>query len=504
MQPFKSAATWIVYGLLAVPLYAQLETPAGSTNVISLDECIRLALEHNLDLQISRIDPRLRRFDLEGSYALYEPVFNSTYTHSSTTQEGSFSGGQLFVPTVQDADVVSSGLQGELPTGLTYDIGFDVSHRQNTSGSITNVTMRDDYDTSVGINLRQPLLKDFWTSANRAQIKINRYSLKISEYTLLYNIMSVVRDVHLAYFDLIAAQDGVKVQEKALELAERLYQENKKRVEAGTMAPLDEKQAQSEAAVARADLIAAQRLVVLRENALKDLITDNYQKWNPIRLQPTEKLIALPETYNRSESWVNALTKRPDFNEAKLNLERQGVEVRLRFNQLFPGLDIIGGYGRSGFDTAGFSGSFRDIREENNPKWSIGAIFSVPLGNRLERSRYKSARELSKQLELRLERVHQTILVGVDDAITLAQSDFQQIQARRDARLYAEAALDAEQKKYQSGKSTSFFVLQFQRDLTQARAAEIQALSDYNKALAGWYFSEGTILERDKINVEFK
>jgi outer membrane protein TolC len=253
--------------------------------------------------------------------------------------------------------------------------------------------------------------------------------------------------------------------------------------------------------LARANLFAAERDVLLREYILNRLITDNFEKWQDTRLEPAEKLLAIPETFDRGEAWINALEKRPDYASVKLQLERQGIQVKLRKNQLYPSLDLVGSYGRSGLDTL-FGGSISDIERADNPTHTYGVVLSVPLFNQLERNRYRSAKEVENQLELEIKRIHQEILAGVDDAMTQAQSAFEQIPARRQAKTYAEQALDAEQKKYENGKSTSFFVLEFQRDLTSARAEEIRSLADYNRSLAEFYFSEGTILERNNILIE--
>ena len=103
-----------------------------------------------------------------------------------------------------------------------------------------------------------------------------------------------------------------------------------------------------------------------------------------------------------------------------------------------------------------------------------------------------------------MKKIEQDIMIQIDNAIKLAQSNYERIAATKKAREYAEAALDAEQKKLENGKSTSFFVLQLQRDLTAARSAEIRALADYNKSLSTLSKSEGTTLEKANIGLEFK
>ena len=107
-------------------------------------------------------------------------------------------------------------------------------------------------------------------------------------------------------------------------------------------------------------------------------------------------------------------------------------------------------------------------------------------------------------MALQFRQLEQNILVQIENAIATAQTSFERVDATRQARLYAQAALEAEQKKLENGKSTSFFVLQLQRDLTAARSEEIRAVADYNKALTQLAQSEGSTLERRRIDVNVK
>src|SRR4030095_7048622 len=117
----------------------------------------------------------------------------------------------------------------------------------------------DDFSAFAGFSARQPLLKNFWTDAERTQIRINKQDLKISEWVLINRVLTVVNDVQQAYYELIFTEENVKVQEDALGLAQRLVAETKKKVEVGTLAPLEEKRVESDAARIQADLISAKQ-----------------------------------------------------------------------------------------------------------------------------------------------------------------------------------------------------------------------------------------------------
>ncbi|MEO6036677.1 MAG: TolC family protein [Verrucomicrobiota bacterium] len=485
------------------------QTRTNNFRPLALDEAIQLALEHNLDVQIERVNPLINTFNLRSAYAPYDPVFGVRVDQGFQSQPGGFDRTTgLQIPGNETwNESLRPSLSGALPSGLTYNIGGDLANRTSgrsfgidTNGVIQSADRGFQYRPSVGIDLNQPLLKDFWIDATRQQIWVNKKTLKISELGVQFQVMDVVRRVEQAYYDLIFAMENVRVQEKALELANRLLSENKRRVEVGALAPLDEQQAGAQAAGRSADLLTARRDLDAQQNVLKNLITDDYKEWHALDIQPLENLEAIPETFDLMESWQKGMTQRPDLLQRRIDLERTDIILRYERNQLFPQLDLIGSYGRNGLDRH-WGGALGNIRDETNPTFSYGVLFSIPLSNQGPRNKYRATKAQKEQALLQLKQFEQNVLVQIDDAVKLAQTSFQRVGATKQARIYAEAALNAEGKKLENGKSTSFVVLQLQRDLTTARSEEIRALSDYNKSLAQLAFNQGSTLERNRLNV---
>ena len=145
-----------------------------------------------------------------------------------------------------------------------------------------------------------------------------------------------------------------------------------------------------------------------------------------------------------------------------------------------------------------------NVGEGNAPFYSYGAQLIVPLGNISARNNYKAAKATMQQIELQLKQLEQNILVQIDNAVKQAQSAYESVEATKQARIYAEAALDAEQKTYAVGKATTFEVLTYQNNLTAARSQEIRALANYNEALATLAQQEGSTLDLHNINIEAK
>lgn len=491
-----------ILGIL--PVFAQDNN--FTTNQLSLADCISLALEHNFDVQIAKINPEISRYSLNMAYASYEPSFYFSAQQSYNKMEGS-SDISTYTPPPNETwrEAFQSGISGLAPWGLRYDLSGSVNRSSGTRPDMFgNIVDRGfEYNSDAAITLSQPLLKNFWIDQPRMTIQVNKRNLKISQLAFQQQVMTTITSVEQAYYDLIYAMENVKVQEKALQLAEELLAENKKRVQVGAMAPLDEKQAESQVASSKASLLISLQTLSNQQNALKKLISEEFLKWKNVFIQPTEQLNAIPMAFSLTDSWNKGLTQRPDIVQMRTELEKRDIQIKYYKNQLFPQLDLRGSYGRSGVDRT-LGGALDDINVERDPHFSYGIVLNIPLGNTTARNNYKSARAQRQQYLLQLKQLEQNIMVAIDDAIKQAQTSLQRVEATKQAREYAEAALKAEQKKLESGKSTSFVVLQLQRDLTSARSEEIRALADYNKALAQLSLVEGSTLERHNIKLDFK
>jgi outer membrane protein TolC len=514
----------------------------GQTNSLelrklSLEDCIQAALEHNLDVKIKRFNPQISKSTLRAAYGVYDPSLMMSGGHESTVSPGGITSQGLNYPgTEMDINTFNSTLGGMLPWGTTYSIGaqasdtyglepgmavgsanlvtnsfVNINNGQTVSYLSTNystVTTRNFFESvssSVGLaSFDQPLLKNFWIDNARLQIFLDKRNLKITELDLRAQVMNTITAVEQAYYNLIFAQENIVVQQKALQLAQQLLAENKRRVEVGTLAPLDEKQAESQAASSQADLLAALGTESTQQRVLKSLLSDEYSKWKDVSVRPTEQLAAIPQPFDLQDSWSKGMSMRPDLLQEKLALEKQGYIVKFQKNQLLPQMDVVGSAGYNASSTVSFDNAMTQLGGRDNPYWMIGGQMTFPLGNINARNTYKAAKLTREQIVLQLKQLQQNILIQIEDAIETAKTALQRAAATREARIYAGAALDAEQKKLENGKSTSFQVLQLQRDLTTARSTEIRALADYNIALANLAVNEGTTLERRHVKLDVK
>ena len=495
----------ILFLLLCAVLPLKAQTNSVQSRALSLEDCITIALEHNLTIQITRYNPMIAQYSLAGSYGDYEPTLTLSAQHDYSLSPGGVDDeGRPFGGNETDVDRISGGLQGLLPLGTVYSLGANFADR------IDDQPLVGEFETTSGqvgaFSLRQPLLKNLWIDGTRLNIYVSKRELGIRESDFRDQVMTTITAVEDAYFNLIFSEGNVKVQEKALELAERLLAENKRRVQVGALAPLDEKQSESQVASSRADLLSAQAQRDTQQRVLKALLSDDYtNEWAGAVIAPTDKLLAVPQHYDLQESWRRGLSQGPRLSQARLALEQQKQRVRFQRNQVYPQVDVVGSYGYSaGGNSQEYSDAMGQIADRDNPFWSFGAQLSIPLGQTGARNNLKIAKASQEQMALTLKQQEQQTLILIENAIANARSSYERVDATRQFRLYAEAALDAEQKKLESGKSTSFVVLQLQKDLTDASSAEIRALADYNITLANLALAEGSTFERRKINLEIK
>jgi outer membrane protein len=475
---------------------------------MSLADCITVALEHNFELQIERYNPLIADANLRMAYGDYDPAMRLGAQHSFSQSPGGRDERGEYPGRVTDSDSLSASLGGSVPYGLSYSVQSQVSDsyglepRSELIG--TNILTRlVGFDSSqpafvVG-ELRQALLKNFWIDDTILNIRLRKKNLKQADLALRLQLIATVNNVEQAYYDLVAARENVKSEAIAFELAKKLYEENRKRVEVGAMAQLDERQAQAQMAASEAAVIEARRAVDFGENVLKILLSDNYQDWHTVSIVPAERLEALPEVFDVESSWNEAFRLRPDLQSLAIDVEKSELNLRYTKNQLLPQLDVFGSIGWQGAGRE-MSDSLGMVAEGSAPRHGYGMELSFPLSNRAARERHRANRDTKAQTELRLRQFRQQVMVGVHDAIQQAESSFQRVGSTRAARVFAEEALAAEEKKLANGKSTSFEVLRLQRDLTQARRDETRALTDYNKAQATVRQRKGTSLL--KFNLE--
>lgn len=270
---------------------AQQPAPAppadkGKTRLLTVDDVVQMALTNNLDIQISKYTPVLDQFALNGIYSAYDPAFSLSASRNYNSTPGQVFMGVPFPSSTTVSRSYTPDLNGALPYGTTYDL----------SGPLSDQTVPySQYNASPLLTVTQPVLKNFLINNTRYQIQLSKRTLRSDQLALRLQMETSVNSVKTAYYNLIAARESVEVQRAAVALAQQLVDENTKKVQLGALAPLDQRQAESQAASSQADLLAAELAQAVQENTLKSLLSLHLDEWKDVTPVPRETLLAVPE-----------------------------------------------------------------------------------------------------------------------------------------------------------------------------------------------------------------
>jgi outer membrane protein len=518
MTALSVASTMFVFG--AGPVRAQTAPVAaisattapaqfqGPVRRLSMNEAVALALEQNLDLQVDRIGPQIEDYSISVARSGWTPVFFSTLsTRSATNPPQDIFGGDQTAITNENLNSVL-GVQQQLPWfGGSYSANWN-SGRVATNNIFSS--FNPQLNSSVAFNYTQPLLRNFTIDTTRQQVLVSSKNREISDVQLRQSIAITTRDVKNAYWDLVYANNNLAVQRQSLELAQRSYRDNRARVEIGTMAPLDIVQAEAEVAQREEGVILAEAAISRAEDRLRALIsnpTDQPEFWNT-RLEPSDPPTYQPVTVNPEAAVRNALAARTDLAATRKQIEANDITIRYYRNQSMPDINAVVNYSAIGlagtqFDLSNsfppqvlgqtnrsFATALGDAFGSDFPTWSVGLQLNYPIGRSFAESNQARAKLENSQAQKQLQSSELQVTTQIRDLARNVQTNGKRIEATRASRALAEKRLEAEEKKFQAGMSSSFLVIQAQRDLAQARNNELAATIDYLKSVVDYDTSQ--------------
>jgi outer membrane protein TolC len=468
---------------------------------MSVEEAVSMALEQNLNLRAVRLDPQIQDLGVAQARAAYAPVLFSTIsTASDESPSQSFLSGSA--QTISDERFSSNiGMQQNLPWGGgNYQVSWAGSRRETTSFTSFNPQLGSNLDAQI----TQPLLRNFRIDSLRQQVLLNNKQREIADVQLRQAIAQTTRNVRNAYWDLVSAIANHGVQQQSLELARESLRNNRTRVEVGTMAPIDIVEAEAEVARNEEAVIVSEAAIRTAEDRLRALIADptTTDFW-AMRIEPTDQPIMTPPRVIDVDGAVStALQNRTDIIQTRKQLESADINIRFYNNQRLPDVNLEASYGLSGtggtqyeFGQGGFpppiigqqNRSFTtvlsDVFRNQFPSWTLGVTIGYPIGRSQAEANLARVRLQNTQSQTTLRNLELQVTTSVREAARQVNTNLKRVQATQVARQLAEQRLQAEQKKFNVGMSTTFIVFQAQRELTAARNAELRAIIDYNRSI---------------------
>ena len=509
---------------------------------LSLQEALEQALERNLDIAIARIAPSSQAQNVIISDAVFDHYLESSVSHREREQEPTSSFSLLSSTTdqalVRYTDPLKIG--GQWSAELTHE---DASQEFPPDPQGVFNLVPDTFTTSMSLSYSQPLLRNFGLSINTTAIEQAKNTLEITEAQVEDRILEIVQQVEAAYWSLVGSIRQEGVARSSLELAEDFLRQTRIKVEVGTLPPIEITTAEAELASRQEGLIVAENNVRNREDELQALlrVPKDSPSWDrPI--EPLDSPTMRKREIDSEQAVEEALARRFPVRQAELELRNAELSERYRRNQLKWDLRFNANYATTGnsfefvpvtttgqtLDFFGPDGefltgdeqvvtfeqerlvredgtrgdSFSEVSDFENTNWSVGLSLTVPLGNRDARARHVQARLALEEAALQVDQARQSLRVEVRRAVREVQTARRRVESARANVELQRKNMEAERKRYENGLSTSFRVLEFQRDFLQAQSSEIDALIDYNQALSYLARVKGTLLAERDIRLE--
>jgi outer membrane protein len=510
----------------------------GGMMYLSLNDAIALALENNIDVEVQRYNylaaDSQYRSSLAGPGGAFDPVFTATpfnWGHTSNPATNLQTNGGVSI-NVNDSRTHNFAVQQTFLTGANLSLGF------NNSSSIPNsltTNFLPSFNSSLQLQATQPLLNGFGLAYNNRNIRIAKNNIKVTDYQFQLNLNTTLDNVIQQYWNLVGDRMAVVVAQSTLDLNQTQVDNNKKQVEIGTMAPIDELTSESGLESARTSLIRSQGAVLQQELVLKNLLSRNgiaSASFADIHIVPTDS-ITVPDVepvQPIQDLIATALDHRPEVSQQRLQLENSNINLSAAKNQLLPSFGLTGQISNptSGgllnpnfinpsckstdpnFATqcvnadliGGYSNITRNVFGTPNLNYSFGFTVTIPLKNRANQEAYIQQDLALKQSDLGLQKQINQIRVDVNNAEIAIDNAHAQYDSATKSRKIFQQVYDAEVQKLGLGASTPYLVTQHLNDLTNAKLTELQAQTNYAQVKLQLDLALGMILDHYNIQID--
>ena len=501
----SAAALLAVLAVSSIPAGAAAEGP-----VLGLREAIARGIQENLDLGISRLDIPVRVQDVVSGEAAFDPAVEASLTAGD---QKLLTGVILYDNEYQHNRDIGAGVGvlKRFTTGLQSRLAFETLRAED---NFLADTLDPKYRNIIVLQLTQPLLRDFGTDVNTANIRVSKNRVEQAVAGYMGRAQALGGEIERTWLDLAEASAvlGFRIQSRAL--AAELLAGNRRRLARG-MISITEVDEANAAVVDRDEAViqARQRLETL-SNQLKDLMeVDPADPLYGAELHtPAIPAAVLPRPEKQAAVEI-ALVKRPDLKGILLARDSQEILAAYYRNQKKPQVDLVASAGVNGLSggdrpveifggpqtstlTGDYGDAYASMFQDGGYQLSAELRFRYPVGNRAARAQYRKSRLEQRKIELLVDRTKHRIETEIKNALVTVDRSLERVRAGERFVRLSEKTLDQETARLKSGLSDTFRVLDYQEKLVSARIRHITALTDYRQGLAGLHQAMGTNLER--------
>lgn len=485
---------------LASPAFMRAQDTASvappSAIPLTLEECIARAMQKNFDLQIQSFSTDIAKEALNVAKADFDPTLTASARRNLNQSAATTSrlDGTAASGPRSDNTTFSVGASERISTGGIVSLTGNTTRGATNSA---NSTLNPAFGSSAGVNLSQPLLRNAGSNVSRANIERNKLGVGIALLTYKSRVLAVIHDTEAAYYNLAYARENLTVKKRSLNLAEKLFDENKIRKSTGVATDLDVLTAEVGVANARRAAIQAEQAVRDREDSLYILIGQVDFNIRPGAVKFGDYTEGAPSF---DLSYKLARDRSPDFLTTQFQIQQFEIDARSAKRAALPGLNLDTGAGYSATERS-YGDALGNLPEGNGYNWNVGLSVVVPWGLHADKARYRSAKLSLAQQQSRLQQLDRSLLVNVRTAVRAVETNIAAVEIAAKATELSQRQYDLQKARFDAGLSTSRLVLQAQDDLEAARVGELQSKVSLRIALADLHRIDASSLDRYKIGL---
>jgi len=500
----------------------------GTALPLSLKDVTKLALQNNLEIAIQDTNEQLSQQKIRQSFGDYDPTLSGTMgLNSSKGAITSYTSNAAAGYNKNDRATWNFQFEQKVKTGGNFRVQWNSSRQDNNS---TYQSFNPQYGGTMTLSFTQPLLKNLRIDSTRSNI-VN-LDLKNTDSQFKQKVTETISNIQNQYWSLVSAIRDYDIKRNSVRLAQISLRDNRKKVEVGTLAPIDVTDAEATMAQREVDLISSEETLLAQENALRSLISSNRSSevWSQV-IVPTDTPDFKEYKVEMEQAIGTALQNRPEIEQSEISVSKLDINRKLAQNNRKWQLDVTGQYGNTG--TAGpqsykidpnsglpildpngnripntptpFIGgigtAYKNIFTEGYYNWQVSATLTIPLRSRSIDAQIAQYDIQKRQELMRRKQTEQSIQVDVRNAVQQLETRRNQVRTAEASRRFSKERLDGEEKRFQAGLSENYRVLDRQNQLASAEYAELQALIRYKQAIITLQKSMYTLLESNQFEI---